>query len=155
MRSTLPASLQTGTTPRGALFRGFRLAEAASRHCRDERLPIGHLIVPGQRDAAHQVRVRRDQALVFPKSEREPVDATLAADTRHVHRVGVLGHEGIVAPRHRLAVPPSGSRALLAIRLKRPVDTLESTTTDTASPEDELAAESLETLRSSDLELLV
>jgi hypothetical protein len=68
------------------------LAETAPRHRGDERLAIGHLVVPRQRDAAHQVRVRCEQTVLCPKSDRKPVHAALAPDAGYLQDVRALSH---------------------------------------------------------------
>ena len=73
----------------GQTLDDLELAEPGLRHRRDERIARGLLVVPGERDLPHQVRVRALETVVAAQRRGEPVDAPLAADARDVQ--GVVG----------------------------------------------------------------
>jgi hypothetical protein len=60
-------------------------------------LAIGLLVVPRERDHAHQVRVRALEAIMTLKGDRKPVDAPLAADAADLKCFTHDRHRAIVA----------------------------------------------------------
>ena len=66
-----------------------RRMEAAARQRGEQVVATRLLVVPGERDLAHQVRVRLLEARVVAQRHGEAADAALAADAGHLDRLGL------------------------------------------------------------------
>src|SRR4029077_10352227 len=103
-----------------ALNRG-ELGEARLGEPLDDRVATRLLVVPGQRDLSHEVRVRGLEALMALERMCEPHHAALAADSVYLDRVRDGRHDlsltsvrrspGRLPPgRARAGAPPQGRR---------------------------------------------
>src|ERR1700690_3874333 len=72
-----PRSMQIGTPSGGRLFRR-ELAEPGAAHRREQVVAARLLVVPRERELAHQVRVRVLETVVIAQRAGEAADASLA-----------------------------------------------------------------------------
>ena len=66
--------------------------ESAPGHRGEEVVSRRLLVVPGERDLAHQVRVGLLEPGLVPQRRGEPADAALAANAGHLNGLGLDGH---------------------------------------------------------------
>src|SRR5215208_1260301 len=86
----------SSTNAKSPLFRGADRGEAAARKRLENVLPGEPLVVPGEGDLAHQVRVRGLETLEALERGAEPHDAALAPYAGDLDRVGLQGHASIL-----------------------------------------------------------
>src|SRR6186997_248590 len=86
----------SSTNAKSPLFRGRDRGEAASLERLENVLPGEPAVVPGEGHLTHEIRVRRLEAVEALEGGAEPHDAPLAADSRHLDRVGLHGHASIL-----------------------------------------------------------
>src|SRR5262245_55047453 len=121
------------TPPEDEDLDGGDLAEAGLRHRIEEGLARGRLVVPAERDLAHEVRVRKLEALVPAQRAGEPVDAALTADAADLDRLGDGRHVTTVASRRHLGAarsPPARAARSGAARARAREQTRRTTRRD-------------------------
>src|SRR5581483_12132190 len=98
-----------GAARRPAGRRDLALAKASLREPPEQRLPARLLVVPGERDLAHQVRVRVLEPVLALERAREAHHAVLAADAADLDRLGLRRHR--VQPSVRAAMSAAAAAA--------------------------------------------
>src|SRR5439155_12791175 len=85
-------SARAADHPAGSARGALELSETRAGEGPDDLLAVGSLVVPGQLDLAHQVRVRVLEPLVSAKHAGQPPDAALTADPADLDRLGLDRH---------------------------------------------------------------
>src|SRR6187549_1918304 len=94
----------SSTNAKSPLFRGGDRGEPAALE-RLENVVLGEaFVVPGQHHLAHQVRVRRLEAVESLEGRAEPHDAALTAHAGDLDGVGLQGHASILRELDQAAV---------------------------------------------------
>src|SRR5581483_937574 len=93
----------------GKRLDGGELGEAGLAQLLDDRIARRLLVVPGEGDEAHEVRVRGLEAVEPLERMGEAHHALLAADAGDLDRVGLRGHVlSVTSARRSSAGPPRG-----------------------------------------------
>ena len=74
---------------RQTLLKAAGLVKAGLAQRGEQGFAVGALVVPGERQLAHQVRARGLEAVVAGQRRSDAIDATLAADPADLNRLGL------------------------------------------------------------------